>query len=343
MDGVNNILLVVQCFTYNHENYIGKCLDGFVNQKTNFEFVVIVHDDASTDNTAQIVRDYADKYPNIIQPILEAENQYSKGSDIQVKIVNDVTRGYEPKYIALCEGDDFWIDPYKLQKQFDFMEQHPDYSLCHTDVLIYEDIKKKIKGRKGWMYNFSNIYLEHEHQDLFNDIMSIKYVFQPLTFFIRYESYNKIQPNTVTFMMGDMPLILDLSQKGKIKYLPVVTGIYNHHLGSATRNPYTRSQFDFSIVEMKIYYCKKYHYQISEKLIAEYRIYKENLERSGFKPRCLFPDLIQKTYDKSNQSSNNKSLWKEVLSSISSKINILGLILLNNTYYFLMCKLKKYI
>lgn len=125
---VNNpVMVTIRCLTYNQESYIRECLEGFVMQKTNFRFEAIVHDDASTDNTAAIIREYAEKYPDIIKPIYETENQYSKHDGSLGRIMDEHTHG---KYVAICEGDDYWIDPLKLQKQFDYMEKHPECSLC---------------------------------------------------------------------------------------------------------------------------------------------------------------------------------------------------------------------
>ena len=127
-------LVTIRCITYNHEPYIRQCLEGFVMQKTNFPFEAIVHDDASTDGTAAIIREYAEKYPDIIKPIYETENQYSKHDGSLQRIMNAHIRG---KYVAICEGDDYWIDPLKLQKQVDFLENHPEYTLSHTAFNFY--------------------------------------------------------------------------------------------------------------------------------------------------------------------------------------------------------------
>lgn len=121
---------------YNHEPFLRQCLDGFVMQQTNFPFEAIVHDDASTDGSAAIIREYAEKYPDIIKPIIETENQYSKHDGSIRRIMDAHTRG---KYVAYCEGDDYWTDPLKLQKQVDFLESHPDYSMCfHKAKVIAE-------------------------------------------------------------------------------------------------------------------------------------------------------------------------------------------------------------
>lgn len=128
-------LLVINCITYNHAPYLAQCLEGFVMQKTNFPFVALVHDDASLDGTSEILREYAEKYPDIIKPICDPTNRYSdKSLDL---IMNEWINAYEPKYIAMCEGDDYWIDPLKLQKQVDFLEANPEYGMCYSNFNIY--------------------------------------------------------------------------------------------------------------------------------------------------------------------------------------------------------------
>lgn len=126
-------LVSIHCITYNHENYIAQALEGFLLQKTNFPIEIVICDDASTDKTANIIREYADKYPNLIVPLLQSENQYSQGVKPGFDIVMPRCQG---KYIAHCEGDDYWIDPYKLQKQVDFMEGNPEYSFIFHDCEI---------------------------------------------------------------------------------------------------------------------------------------------------------------------------------------------------------------
>ncbi len=123
----NDIKVSVICCTYNHENYIRKALDGFIMQKTNFKFEVLVHDDASTDNTSSIIREYEEKYPDIIKPVYQTENQYSQGVKISKTYLYPLIQG---EYVAFCEGDDSWTDPYKLQKQVDFLDSHIEYSAC---------------------------------------------------------------------------------------------------------------------------------------------------------------------------------------------------------------------
>ena len=117
----------VYCTAYNHEKYIRSALEGFVNQKTNFDYEVIVHDDASTDNTASIIREYAERYPHIIKPIFQTKNQYSQRVRIFDTFIYPQLTG---EYIASCEGDDYWIDENKLQIQVDFLDKHLEYPAC---------------------------------------------------------------------------------------------------------------------------------------------------------------------------------------------------------------------
>ena len=132
----SQIIVTIRCAAFNHGQYIRQTLDGFVMQKTNFVFEAIVHDDASTDNTADIIREYAEKYPDIIKPFFEKENQYSKGGKEIERIFEENSRG---KYMVICEGDDFWTDSLKLQKQVDFLESHPEYNLVCHDWNILKD------------------------------------------------------------------------------------------------------------------------------------------------------------------------------------------------------------
>ncbi len=147
----NEIIVTVYCLSYNHETYIRDALESFVSQKTNFKFEVIVHDDASTDGTAGIIREYETKYPEIIKPIYQTENQYSQGVDIYTSYILPMVKG---KYIAICEGDDYWLDEYKLQKQVDALELHKDIDICaHAANKVNEKTKEFIDKIRPIMYD----------------------------------------------------------------------------------------------------------------------------------------------------------------------------------------------
>ena len=117
----------VICITYNQDRYLERALESMLSQKTEFDYEIILHDDVSTDLTKDIIRKYADKYPNKIRAIFETENQYSKGVNFVIPIIRDIAKG---RYIAFCEGDDFWIDEKKLQLQYEAMEEHPECDMC---------------------------------------------------------------------------------------------------------------------------------------------------------------------------------------------------------------------
>ena len=131
----NDCLVSVLCTAYNHEQYIRSALESFVSQQTDFAFEVLVNDDASTDGTAAIIREYEEEYPEIIRPFYQAENQFSKGIGyIYENVFYPKARG---KYFAFCEGDDYWTDESKLQRQGDFLESHPDYSACVHNTTLH--------------------------------------------------------------------------------------------------------------------------------------------------------------------------------------------------------------
>jgi len=129
-------LVVIICLTYNQERYIKDALEGFIAQRTNFPFCAVVMDDCSTDNTAEIIKTYESKYPDIIKGIHLSENYYSQNKDKR-----PILQPWHDhcKYLAICEGDDYWIDPMKLQKQVDWLESNPDYSMCCSDAEMEPD------------------------------------------------------------------------------------------------------------------------------------------------------------------------------------------------------------
>ena len=143
MNTENIIAVSIICNAYNHESYIEDTLESFVNQKTDFKYEVLIHDDASTDETAKIIQKYEKKYPEIIKPIYQTENQYSQGVPIGKMFQYPRAKG---KYIAICEGDDYWTDPLKLQKQYDVMEAHPEIDMCAHGTYRVDAETKEILG-----------------------------------------------------------------------------------------------------------------------------------------------------------------------------------------------------
>ncbi|WP_294606242.1 glycosyltransferase [uncultured Bacteroides sp.] len=273
------LMVTVRCTAYNHESYIQQCLEGFVMQKTNFRFEVIVHDDASTDGTVTIIRKYAEKYPNIIKPIFETENQYSKRDGSLARIMDEHTHG---KYVAFCEGDDYWVDPLKLQKQVDFLETHPEYGMVHTNFQYY------INRDNAFVDNF-----QYSPKDKLDIILSIidgnKYRVQTNTVLFRNELYKIIITSddllykSSYFFMGDTQLWIGILLQSNIYYLNSITAIYRVAEGSACRNSnlINRFRFDLSSSELRLYLLdkvkKKYpsldsNVRLKRKLQKEYNL-----------------------------------------------------------------------
>lgn len=139
----NRPLVSVFCTAYNHERYIADALESFIAQETNFKFEVLVHDDASTDGTAKIIQKFEEAHPGFFRCVYQKENQYSKGVAICSGILLPMAKG---KYIALCEGDDYWTDPHKLQRQVDYMEGHPECPMCTHQVQKISESGKECLG-----------------------------------------------------------------------------------------------------------------------------------------------------------------------------------------------------
>lgn len=177
----NHPLVSVRCTAYNHEKYIAQALDSFLMQETNFPFEIVVHDDASTDKTADIIREYESKYPKIIKPIYEAENLYSKKDGSLRRTMDNACRG---KYIAYCEGDDFWCDSHKLQMQYEALEAHPECSLC-THIVQTVSEKGNILERQ---HPSKNLFKDNviEQNDFAQALIADhSYPFQTSSFFLR--------------------------------------------------------------------------------------------------------------------------------------------------------------
>ena len=242
-------MVSIQCFTYNHEPYIRQCLEGFVMQKTNFRIEAIVHDDVSTDGTAAIIREYAEKYPNIIKPIYETENQYSKHDGSLERIMDAECRG---KYVAFCEGDDCWTDPYKLQKQVDYLESHPKCVLVHTDLSVMDVNTGEVQHKK-WKRQKNYNQIERDWgKELVPLILQGKYSVQTLTVCTRmdavrqvYEEYPEMKDSKL--LMGDTPLWMALAKKGTFHFIPEETACYHVISESATHSKNYSNVIDFYV------------------------------------------------------------------------------------------------
>lgn len=213
----NQIIVSISCITYNHAPYIRQCLDGFMMQQTDFAYEVLIHDDASTDGTTEIIKEYETKYPDIIKPIYEEENQWVKGRKGSAVFNFPRAKG---KYIALCEGDDYWTDPLKLQKQVDFLEDNHNYVMCsHNYDYYYQNTGclDKVKEDNDQIYSFE--YL-----------IKGGWLFHPLTVVFRRSAMSLTQLNAYSNMM-DAVLFYHLLQRGDGYYMGRNMAVYRIHNG----------------------------------------------------------------------------------------------------------------
>lgn len=211
------ILVAIHCLVYNHEPYLRDCLDGFVMQKTNFRFVAIVHEDCSTDNSAAIIREYEAKYPDIFRPIYETENQWHKTDGSLGRIMNAAIDATGAKYIAMCEGDDYWTDPYKLQKQVDFLESHPECSMCFHGVQILDELSHELQPDflEDVPYSKDGLRLAQG-----NYIHSVSVMFR------KNCSVDEKYAKVGRISMGDQILYHLYAEVGHFKKLPDIMGVY---------------------------------------------------------------------------------------------------------------------
>lgn len=211
----NEVKVSVFCFAYNHEQYIRKCLEGIIRQKTNFKYEVLIHDDASTDKTSEIIKEYEQSYPNIIKPIYQIENKYSKGIDITKEYQLPRARG---KYLAICEGDDYWCDENKLQKQFDYMEKNSRCTLC-----VHEAIKCNCYTKTEEKYT----KIDKECNVPINTILKEGAMFATNSCFMRTDIYKNMPEIFLARGFGDHQLIIYNTLQGYCHYFKEVMSVYN--------------------------------------------------------------------------------------------------------------------
>lgn len=227
--GEKDIIVSIRCLAYNHEQFIRDCLDGFVMQRTDFRFEAIVHDDASTDKTPEIIQEYAKKYPDIIKPIFETENQYSKHDGSLGRIMAAACKG---KYIAMCEGDDYWTDPLKLQKQVDILEANENLMAVVTNTKVVDKEGNELKAKQD------NV-VPNNKQGRY-DLRSFMYkVHHYPTATVCYrrthvEEIAKMAKHMANPYLGDWTLWIALHVYGDFYYLDEVTSAYRINPTSVT-------------------------------------------------------------------------------------------------------------
>lgn len=240
-----DILVSVLCITYNHENYIRETLEGFLMQKTNFNYEVLIHEDASTDKTAEIIKEYERKFPEIFRVVYEEENQYGKGVEYCHDILAPLARG---KYLALCEGDDAWIDDKKLQFQVDYMESHPECSLStHKAYLQYP---------AGWWQPRASRAMGYQEEGIikFSDLFT-SWSVATSSFLFRKKDYMPMPEFFRKAPTGDEPLKFYLAGKGTVYYIDRVMSVYNKMSIGSWSADFSSSDCDY---KKQVIYCAGY-------------------------------------------------------------------------------------
>lgn len=245
------IMVSICCITFNQEAYIRDALEGFVNQKTNFQYEILIHDDASTDRTAEIIREYREKYPEMIKPILQTVNQYSLGLT-NVSGTWNFPRAVKngSKYIAMCEGDDYWIDDTKLQRQVDYMEAHPDCALCFHSANI-EVLGNAVTDQMMRPYKKDRIVTPEEIIDKTSGYATASLMFRTEMVKELPEFYNNAP-------IADIPLQLLAANMGYGYYMDRPMAVYR--LGGAAswttmmkQGNYEKKQQDYAAAMKKMY------------------------------------------------------------------------------------------
>lgn len=251
MNRDNNITVSVCCQTYNHKEYITKTLDSILMQKTNFVIEILLRDDASTDGTTAICKKYAENYPDKINLLVYDENQWQLG----VSPFRDNVLRAKGKYIAICEGDDYWIDPLKLQKQVDFLEANDNYGFVHTDTNVYHQNSGKLVENINRINKRNLVQLDNPAEDLILGHYRI-YTLSVLFKSALLDNIDMKSPNK--FKMGDLPLWLTFTKFTKFYYLNESTAVYRKNEGSASNPLNKRAKLDFKISskEVRLYFAK---------------------------------------------------------------------------------------
>ena len=268
-------LVSVRMITYNHEKFIAQAIEGVLMQKTNFPFELIIGEDCSTDRTREVVVDYANKYPEIIKPILHEKNVGAKANS---KAVREACVG---KYIAICEGDDYWIDSLKLQKQVDFMENHPDFSMCCHAVsrvnVKGRDLKKPIMP-----YREDRVVPTEDVIVAGGGFVGTNSILYRKEFMENPPEFYRISP------VGDAALLLNLAIQGKVYYFADVMSAYRTGASGSwtcriSSSREKRADFNLAMIEMLKLFddctCYKYADSIDAiKLKHEFDLYITNGE-----------------------------------------------------------------
>ncbi len=307
--------VVIKCFTYNHEKYIEDALKGFIMQKTNFPFCAIVVDDFSIDRTAEIIRKYEEQYPDIIKGIYLQENYRSQNKAKKPFIQPWFDRS---TYIAICEGDDYWIDEYKLQKQVDWLDSHPDYSMCCTDAKVVSP-----NGELDWHRYDKDSDITPEEM-----ILGGGFFIQTPTLLYRKAIQDYLKEKFIRkCSTGDYSLQIMCSIKGKVRYLCVKSSVYRFQNPGSWSSKDKNNDINNSII----------YWRSVLQMLDGFDVYTNGKYSEAIKQRKInfITEKIIKYY---NHSSLLNKEFKDILSLLTIKQNIV--LFFKKKYYKLRKQFK---
>lgn len=273
----NNFMVCVSCMTFNQEQYIVDAMNGFTLQETTFPFVCTIIDDASTDEEPEIIRKYLqenfDLEDNTVVHNEETDDyvlcfaQHKSNRNCYFAVlwlkynhysIKKIKRPYtskwqeNSKYIAICDGDDYWIDPLKLQKQVDFLESHPEYALSYTRTNHLNQKNRELKPGPYFPY------IDFKHLLMQNHIATVTCVFKT-DVFLKY--HKEINPTQYHWIMGDYPLWLYVAANQNIHFLPDITSVYRTVQNTVSRptDLEKKKKYIESRVDVQHFFIKKYN------------------------------------------------------------------------------------
>lgn len=222
----NNVLVSVCCIAFNHEKFIGQTLDGFLIQKTNFAVEFLINDDCSQDKTAEILKEYEKRFPGVFNITYQTENQFSKGLKPFTHLLFPKVNGI---FIALCEGDDYWTDPLKLQKQVDFLTENKDYSMCFHRCKIADENNIELE---------SDFFNHLKEKDFSGDEILEKWSIPTASVMFRSVFREQITERATNhgYYFGDTPMFLTLLEYGKARCLGDCMSVYRVHKGGISKD-----------------------------------------------------------------------------------------------------------
>lgn len=317
------VKVTIACITYNHEKYIAQALDSFVRQKTDFSFEVLISDDCSIDKTQSIIRSYAQKYPDLIKPILREKNVgvWQNWIEMADKIKSE--------YVALCEGDDYWIDDKKLQKQFDFLELHKDFSV------VFHPVKVEWENKEYNDSIFPEPYLRFDKTELtMHDLLKHNFI-QTNSVMYRWRFYHENIYNFLPKNIIPIDYLIHLlhAEKGRIYCQDEIMAVYRKHdggiwtgIGESVKwyEKYAIDHINFYITLEQFFRinCRDKIEFFSEQALIHFcqEHNTDNLNKFMTMHPELFAQVLKKINDrKSNKKAYRKLLFYKVLSYLSKK------------------------